>query len=78
MPYHLPRPRLLGLMERLPHRHRYCVTETGWRVALFFTHTYARLLRPGLTQLWPKSAPQDSRLGRRFTQLEAATDQLVA
>jgi hypothetical protein len=78
MTYHLRRLRLHGLIERLPHRHRYRVTETGLRVALFFTRTYARVLRPGLAQLRPESVPEDSPLGRQFTQLEAAMDHWVA
>jgi hypothetical protein len=78
MTYHLRRLRLHGLIERLPHRHRYRVTEAGLRVALFFTRTYARIVRPGLAQVRPESVPEDSPLGRRFTQLEAAMDHWVA
>ena len=78
MTYHLRRLRLHGLIERMPHRHRYRVTETGLRVALFFTRTYARILRPGLAQVRPESVPEDSPLGRRFTQLETAIDQWIA
>jgi hypothetical protein len=77
MTYHLRRLRLHGLIERLPHRHRYRVTDRGLRIALFFTRTYARLLRPGLSHLRPETLPDDSPLGRRFNQLEAAIDLFI-
>jgi len=78
MTYHLRRLRLHGLIERLPHRHRYRVTGAALRVALSFTRTYARILRPGLAQVRPESVPEDSPFGRRFTQLDAAMDHWVA
>jgi predicted MarR family transcription regulator len=58
MTYDLRRLRLHGLIERLPHTHRYRVTAFGLRIALFFTKVHARILRPGISQLFdgcPKS-----------------------
>ncbi len=78
MSYHLRRLRLHGLIERLPHTHRYQVTDMGWRVALFFTRTYARVIRPGLAQIVPNAPPVDSALRRRFDQLEVAMDDWIA
>lgn len=52
MTYDLRRLRLHGLIERLPHSHRYRVTDLGLRVALFFTKVHSRILRPGLSQLF--------------------------
>jgi hypothetical protein len=78
MTYHLRRLRLHGLIERLPHTHRYQVTDIGWRVALFFTRTYARVIRPGLAQIVPNAPPLDSPLRRRFDQLETAMDDWIA
>ncbi len=78
MTYHLRRLRLHGLIERLPHTHRYQVTDFGWRVALFFTRTYARVIRPGLAQIVPNAPPGDSALRRRFDQLETAMDDWIA
>jgi hypothetical protein len=75
MTYHLRRLRLHGLIERLPGTHRYRVTESGWRTALFCSRTYTRILRPGLAQVIPEEALDDSRLRRRFDQLDAAIDQ---
>jgi hypothetical protein len=51
--YQLRRLRLHGLIERTPNSFRYYVTDLGWRVALFFTRTYNRLLRPGLAAALP-------------------------
>jgi hypothetical protein len=36
------------MIERLPNSYSYRVPQTGFRVALFFSRTYNRLLRPGL------------------------------
>lgn len=53
MTYQLRRLRLHGLIERIPNSFRYRVTDFGLRVALFFTRTYNRLLRPGLAAALP-------------------------
>ena len=50
--YDLRRLRLHGLIERIPHSHRYRVTDLGLRVALFFSKVHSRILRPGLSQLF--------------------------
>lgn len=71
MTYHLRRLRLHGLIERVPKSHRYRVTEQGWRIILFCTRCYTRLLRPGLAQL---EQPSDPRLRRHFDQLDAAIE----
>ena len=78
MTYHLRRLRLHGLVERLPNTHRYQVTDFGWRVALFFTRTYARVIRPGLAQIVPNAPPADSALQRQFSRLEVAMDDWIA
>ena len=73
--YHLRRLRLHGLIERLPHSHAYQVTRDGLRLALFFTRTYSRLLRPGLSLILPEAVPSDSPLRRQFDKLEVALKQ---
>jgi hypothetical protein len=50
--YDLRRLRLHGLIARIPHTHRYRVTDLGVRVALFLTKVHSRILRPGLSQLF--------------------------
>lgn len=54
MTYQLRRLRLHSIIERIPHSHRYRVTDFGLRTALFFTRTYTRILRPGLAQALPE------------------------
>ena len=78
MTYHLRRLRLHGLIERVPRSHRYRVTNSGWRTALFCTRCYNRILRPGLAQVIPKEAPNHSKLRRRFDQLDEAIDEWCA
>src|SRR5262249_8704682 len=56
MTYQLRRLRLHGLIERQAGTHRYAVTDQGLRIALFFTRSYARLLRPGLAEVRPEEA----------------------
>jgi hypothetical protein len=78
MTYHLRRLRLHGLIERIPHTHRYQVTDFGWRVAFFFTRTYARLLRPGLANILPGAPPLNNRLRLRFALLERTMNDCIA
>src|SRR5690606_20109915 len=46
--YDLRRLRHHGFIERIPHSHRYRVTEQGHRQALFLSRTHHRLLSDGL------------------------------
>ena len=78
MTYQLRRLRLHGLIARRPNTHRYEVTDHGLRIALFFTRSYARILRPGLTLLNVDDLPDDPPLRRAFAQLERAMDDFVA
>ncbi len=73
--YDLRRLRLHGLIKRIPRSHRYEVTQSGLRYALFFTRTYDRLLRPGLSRVLPDQAVVDSTLRASFRRLEAAMAQ---
>lgn len=50
MTYDLRRLRLHGLIERIPHTHRYRPTSLGWRVAVFFSHS-SRFLHAGLAEI---------------------------
>ncbi len=74
MTYDLRRLRLHGLIQRVPKSHRYEVTAAGLRIALFFTRTYARLLRPKLAQIMPSGPPADSVLRTAFDRLQAEID----
>ena len=74
MTYDLRRLRLHGLIQRIPKSHRYDVTPAGLRVALFFSRTYARLLRPKLAQIMPAAPPGDSPLRAAFDRLQTEID----
>jgi hypothetical protein len=70
--YDIRRLKLHGLIRRIPHSHRYVVTDRGLRYALFFTRTYDRLLRPGLSVVLPDQLNSASTLRASFRQLESA------
>jgi len=76
--YHLRRLRLHGLIARIDGTHRYHVTAHGLRIALFFTRTYARILRPGLAHVLPRAPTPGSPLRRAFDTLETAMDRWCA
>jgi hypothetical protein len=48
--YDLRRLRLHGLIERVPHTHRYHVTDTGLPTAIFLARLHDRFLLTGLAQ----------------------------
>lgn len=74
MTYDLRRLRLHGLIQRIPKSHRYEITPTGLRVALFFSRTYARLLRPKLSEIMPTAPPGNSPLRIAFDRIQAEID----
>ena len=63
---------------RQPGSHRYEVTSRGLRIALFFTRSYARIVRRGLTELSEPASVADTPLRRAADRFEAALDQYVA
>jgi hypothetical protein len=76
MTYDLRRLRLHQLIQRIPKTHRYQVTPFGLRVAIFFTRTYNRLLRPGLAQICDPT-PVDTPIRRHLDRLETAITNIV-
>lgn len=68
MTYDLRRLRLHGLIERVPRSHRYRITPTGARVAMFYARLYTRALRPACS-LTPQGSP---RAQQAFDRLDAA------
>jgi hypothetical protein len=74
MTYGLRRLRLHGMIERIPRSHRYQLTPAGLRIALFFSTTYARLLRPKLAQIRPEAPPIESALRSAFDRLNFEID----
>jgi hypothetical protein len=75
MSYDLRRLRLHGLIERIAKTNRYQLTAQGLKVAMFFSRTYARLLRPGLAEITEPIAPAASVLRIAFDRLHRAIDQ---
>jgi hypothetical protein len=51
MSYDLRRLRLHGLIERIKGTQRYQLTHLGLKTALFYSRTYYRVIRPGLSAL---------------------------
>jgi len=70
MTYHLRRLRLHGMIERIPHTHRYHLTDLGLRTAWLFTRTYSRILRPGLGRILPELSAPNGSLRRCFDKLD--------
>ena len=77
MTYQLRRLRLHGLIERVPQTHRYRVTDRGWRITLFCTRTYNRILRPGLSLVLSEPALCDTSLRRCFDRLDRTIQQWI-
>lgn len=55
--YDLRRLRAHGLIARVPHSHRFRVTDTGLHHAMLITHLQTRILQPGLAQLTDPNPP---------------------
>src|SRR5688572_16800483 len=73
--YDLRRLRLHGLIDRIPHTHRYHVTDTGLRTALFLTRAHTRLLRTGLAEI--HGPPVPTKLRAAATAYEHAINDLA-
>jgi hypothetical protein len=78
MTYDLRRLRLHGLIERPPKSHRYHLTQRGLCTALFFTRSYARMLRTGAAQIFPKDWQGVTPLRRAFDDVLQSLDTFVA
>ena len=74
MTYDLRRLRLHKIIERIPRSHRYQLTDRGLRIALFFSRTYTRLLRPRLAELMPRTSTASGSIRVAFDRLQAAID----
>jgi hypothetical protein len=59
--YDLRRLRHHGFIERIPHSHRYRLTEDGHRQALFLSRAHNRLVTDGLAELTEPTQPDTSR-----------------
>jgi len=77
MTYDLRRLRLHGIIERIPHTHRYRVTPFGLRTTMFLSRTWSRLLRPGLSLLAPRAPDHGAPLRTLFDKLDLAIEQFA-
>jgi hypothetical protein len=77
MSYDLRRLRAHGLITRIPHSHRYRLTEDGLHHAMLLNHTHTRLLMPGLAQLADPDPPAPSILRTAARNYSRALDQLT-
>jgi hypothetical protein len=80
MTYHLRRLRLHGLIHRIQGTHRYALTPLGLRLCTFISRVYARVLRPGLSQVAPLAPPATSgrsSLQRAFDSCQRQVDRLI-
>ena len=75
--YQLRRLRLHDFIERTPNGFRYRATDLGWRVALFFTRVYNRLLRTGLAAALPALRAVATPLSRALMALTAKIDAMI-
>ena len=55
-------------------QHNYRITQEGLRVALFFSRSYTRLLRPKLAEIMPTAPPGTLLLRTAFDQLQRQID----
>jgi hypothetical protein len=75
--YQLRRLRLHGLIERICGTFRYRVTDRGFRVALFFTRIYNRILRPGSADLLLNLGGLANILNRACTTFDARIKTMI-
>jgi len=78
MSYDLRRLRLHGLIERISHTQRYRLTPFGLKTALFYSRTYQRLLRRGLSELHDPRTRASSALAIAFTKFQNTLDAFAA
>ena len=78
MSYDLRRLRLHRLIERVPKTQRYRLTAFGLKTALFYSRTYQRLLRRGLSELHNPRLSESSTLAIDFAKFQKALDAYIA
>ena len=78
MSYDLHRLRLHRLIERVPKTQRYRLTAFGLKTALFYSRTYQRLLRRGLSELHARRLSESSALAIDFAKFQKALEAYIA
>ncbi len=78
MTYDLRRLRLHGVIEKIPHSHRYVLTRDGMRACLFMVKVHRRILVDGLAQMTDgKHVAEPGSVARASRQLDRAVEKLV-
>jgi hypothetical protein len=75
--YDLRRLRLHGLITRIPHTHRYHVTNTGLNHAMLLTRLHDRLIRPATAQITDPDPPTPTPLRTAARAYHHALNQLI-
>lgn len=78
MSYDLRRLRLHGLIERTEKSHRYQLTALGLKTALFYSRTYCRVIRPGLSLMSSPIKDANHKITRAFNQFDRAVAEYLA
>jgi hypothetical protein len=65
---------LHGLIERIPNTQRYRLTTFGLKTALFYSRTYQRLLRRGLSELHAPDGSHVPVLAAAFARFQKTLD----
>jgi hypothetical protein len=68
MTYDLRRLRTRGFITRIPHTHRYTITDHGLHTAMFLSAVHDRFLPTGLAQLADPSFPPLRKAARAYRQ----------
>jgi hypothetical protein len=76
MTYDLRRLRLHGLIQRVPHSHRYIVTLDGLQIAAFYNTLYHHVLSPGWAVLAQPDIQTPAPLDRAVRHLATITSAL--
>jgi hypothetical protein len=72
--YDLRRLRLHGLIERIPRKLAYRVTDLGLRTALFYVHSYDALVGPGLADILPSIEGSPNAVRQAIEKLQKAME----
>ena len=79
MTYDLRRLRLHGVIEKIPHTHRYVLTREGLKVCLFMVKVHRRIFVDGLAQMMDENCvAQPGSVARASQQLDRSIEKLVA
>ena len=65
---------VITMIERIPHSHRYRVTDFGFKAALTVTRIYNRLLQPALAVAQAQAPPTPTYLNKALSKVDEAIE----